>query len=115
MACPSRIRFAGEVPTEADFAPLAWLSERVPDEPGAVLFTGQVGIPGGGQYKWQQAGTTDDLLGLDWGDLHAKLSALAHPVRLMLLRRILGGARSVADLQDDDTLGTSGQLYHHLR
>jgi hypothetical protein len=36
-------------------------------------------------------------------------------VRLRLLRRVLGGARSTAELADDKELGTTGQLYHHLR
>jgi hypothetical protein len=34
---------------------------------------------------------------------------------LLLLRRVLGGASSVAELQAHEGLGTSGQLYHHLR
>lgn len=41
------------------------------------------------------------------------LSALAHPVRLQLLHRVLHGGRTVAELSEG--LGTSGQLYHHLR
>ena len=41
--------------------------------------------------------------------------ALGHPVRLLLLRQVLSGAGTVAELQERVELGTSGQLYHHLR
>jgi hypothetical protein len=44
----------------------------------------------------------------------AALNALAHPVRL-LLHEILLGVRTTAGLSEHERLGTSGQLYHHLR
>jgi len=44
----------------------------------------------------------------------AALAALGHPVRL-LLRQVLSGAATVTELQERAALGTSGQLYHHLR
>ncbi|MFC7643034.1 hypothetical protein ACFQX6_20720 [Streptosporangium lutulentum] len=34
---------------------------------------------------------------------------------MRLLREILGGRRAVADLAALDGLGTTGQVYHHLR
>ncbi|MCR2826159.1 helix-turn-helix domain-containing protein [Microbacterium sp. zg.Y909] len=36
-------------------------------------------------------------------------------MRLELLRRILTGTTTTAQLADIDTLGTMGQLHHHLR
>ncbi len=57
----------------------------------------------------------DDLLADDWSQAAETLSALAHPVRLLLLREILQGARTTAELAAHERLGTTGQLYHHLR
>src|SRR5690606_18106539 len=56
-----------------------------------------------------------DLLGADWTEEADVLVALGHPVRLRLLQRVLGGATTVAELVDTDGVGTSGQVYHHLR
>ena len=44
------------------------------------------------------------------------LDALSHPVRLRLLQRVLNsGTATTAELAEDDSLGTTGQLHHHLR
>ncbi|MFG2087444.1 MULTISPECIES: ArsR/SmtB family transcription factor [unclassified Spirillospora] len=88
------------------------LKGRVED-PGAVLFTGSVTVPSGEHYEWQQGHPVDDLLADDWSRAAETLSALAHPVRLLLLREILHGAGTTAELGAH--VGTTGQLYHHLR
>lgn len=36
-------------------------------------------------------------------------------MRLTILQLIMNGVRSTADLLGQDTLGTTGQLHHHLR
>jgi hypothetical protein len=36
-------------------------------------------------------------------------------VRLLLVREVLHGATTAAQLAEHPGLGTSGQLYHHLR
>lgn len=82
---------------------------------GAVLFTGSIELPTGERAEWQEAHGTDELIDEDWSPLAASLSALAHPVRLLLLREILRGTRAVAELASLPPLGTTGQLYHHLR
>ncbi len=56
-----------------------------------------------------------DLLDGDWSESSPGLSALAHPVRLLLLREVLHGTQTAAQLSAHPRLGTSGQLYHHLR
>ncbi|PGH46276.1 ArsR family transcriptional regulator [Micromonospora sp. WMMA1996] len=109
-------------PAEADdtapedvFWALAGLKRRVPaDGPGAVLYTGTVHTADR-HYDWQYGATVDDLLDGDWPALAGTLTALAHPVRLRLLREILGGRHGTAELADLDGLGTTGQLHHHLR
>ena len=96
------------------FWALAGLKERAA-EPGAVLFTGTVTLPGGEHYEWQEGQPVETLLADDWAQSAATLAALAHPVRLLLLQQILCGVRTAAELGRHEQLGTTGQLYHHLR
>jgi DNA-binding transcriptional ArsR family regulator len=91
------------------------LKKRLPAGDGAVLFAGVAPVPAGGWYEWQWGTATGELLAADWSSLSATLAALGHPVRLRLLRQVLSGAGTVAELQERVELGTSGQLYHHLR
>jgi DNA-binding transcriptional ArsR family regulator len=52
----------------------------------------------------------------DWAALAGVLAALGNPVRLTLLQEIVRGRRvTVSALSEVDGLGTSGQIYHHLR
>ncbi|MEG3635898.1 ArsR/SmtB family transcription factor [Micromonospora palythoicola] len=102
-------------PPEGLFWALDGLKQRLPtDGAGAVLYTGTVRV-GGQHYDWQYGRGVEDLLADDWADLPVVLSALAHPVRLRLLREILGGRQGTAELAGIEDLGTTGQLHHHLR
>lgn len=106
---------AASEPLDGDvFWALNELKVRVA-EPGAVLFTGTVDLPTGEHYEWQEGRTADELLDTDWGELAPALAALSHPVRLLLLQEILRGARTASELAAHERLGTTGQLYHHLR
>jgi hypothetical protein len=105
---------AGDTTAEAFWA-LRGLRERLPADTGAVLFTGSVPLPTGEHYEWQQGAMLPDLLALDWSEYAAALGALGHPVRLLLLRQIIEGAGTVTRLREHEALGTTGQLYHHLR
>jgi DNA-binding transcriptional ArsR family regulator len=58
---------------------------------------------------------TDAILETDWAARASALAALGHPVRLTLLREILHGRTTVSALSEVESLGTSGQIYHHLR
>jgi hypothetical protein len=82
---------------------------------GAVLFTGAVALPTGERYDWQQGFDAQPMIEADWSSEHSALSALGNVVRLLLLREVLRGARTVAELGEHQSLGTAGQLYHHLR
>ncbi|MFG2926066.1 ArsR/SmtB family transcription factor [Streptomyces sp. NPDC048305] len=88
---------------------------------GGVLFTGAVKLPAGERYEWQYGALTTGLLGTteenrsDWAEAAEPLAALGHPVRLRLLREILAGRRTAAELAELDDTGTTGQIYHHLR
>ncbi|NEA35019.1 winged helix-turn-helix transcriptional regulator [Streptomyces sp. SID13031] len=50
-----------------------------------------------------------------WASLAGVLAALGNPVRLTLLQEIVRGRATVSALSEVDGLGTSGQIYHHLR
>lgn len=93
---------------------LQGLRSRV-EEPGAVLLAGTVRLPDGRTAQWQQGVSTDDLLGMQWEDSADVLTALGHPVRLRLIQQVLAGVATVQELIQIDKIGTSGQVYHHLR
>lgn len=109
--------------TSTDLAETFWalngLRERTAQEgSGAVLFTGAVDLPTGEHYEWQQGHNVDDVMQPpqdDWSDTATTLAALGHSVRLQLLEAILHGTRSAAELAELDGVGTTGQIYHHLR
>lgn len=82
---------------------------------GEVLYAGQVKVPTGEQYLWQRHGGVNDLFKQDWSSLDAVIAALGHPVRLRLLKCILEGKQTKAELEKLDGIGTTGQLYHHLK
>lgn len=83
----------------------------------AVVYTGVVRLPGQpGPVEWQMGHYVDDLLAEDWADRAAALSALGHPVRLQILQLIARGeASTAAELAATEGLGTTGQVYHHLK
>lgn len=93
---------------------VAELHERVA-APGGVVLAGAVDLPDGAHVDWQQGTTTAALLDGPWTVETERLAALAHPLRIELLRQVLLGVRSTAALTDLQAVGTSGQLYHHLR
>jgi hypothetical protein len=85
------------------------LRERIDaGSPGAVLYSGVVGLPTGEHYDWQYGTGVDELLDADWTDWAGALGALGHPTRLRLFQRVLAGTRTAADLAADEGLGTTG-------
>ncbi|MFF7203796.1 MULTISPECIES: helix-turn-helix domain-containing protein [unclassified Streptomyces] len=103
---------------EGDFWALEGLKEQLAEagaQSGGVLFTGAVRLPTQEQYEWQYGLLSEQLLDGDWSDAADSFAALGHAVRLRLLREILGGRRTAAELTELEGLGTTGQIYHHLR
>ncbi|MEV6140416.1 winged helix-turn-helix domain-containing protein [Nocardia sp. NPDC051990] len=82
---------------------------------GGVMFAGSGRLPSAEQFDWQVRFSTDDIVAYDWDDAAECLAALGSPVRLRILREIIRGSRTAAELTDLDEVGTSGQIYHHLR
>ncbi|HEY5787059.1 MAG TPA: helix-turn-helix domain-containing protein [Microlunatus sp.] len=99
---------------EADtFWILEGLEQRV--GPRAVAYAGSFALDGG-PVRWQLTRDSDQLMELDWTSLAPALSALGHPARLRILQLIARGqATTAADLSDTPGLGSTGQIYHHLR
>ena len=103
-------------PAEGEGTPDLWLVEGLRERhpSGAVAFGGTVAV-GKGDVVWQWGADTESLRESDWSSAAGVFDALAHPVRLRLLQRVLNGTVTTADLALDDALGTTGQLHHHLR
>lgn len=104
---------------------------------GAVVYAGTFRSEQG-EVEWQYAHRVDDLLGTPdtpdvpvaadrdtdadaQGHAHAlaraasRLAALGHPARLAILAAVLRGQDRTADLAGLLDLGTSGQVYHHVK
>ncbi|MFD5554737.1 ArsR/SmtB family transcription factor [Streptomyces sp. NPDC127068] len=116
----SREQPVSEGTPRADFWALEGFKEQLAEagpvaEDGGVLFTGAVALPGGERYEWQYGELTGRLIEADWSERAEAFAALGHPVRLRLLREVLTGSRTAAELTSLDGLGTTGQTYHHLR
>jgi DNA-binding transcriptional ArsR family regulator len=103
------------------FWALARLAERTGPEfdkegvAGSLLFAGRATTPGGGDLIWQAEHPLPAVLAEGWEDAAVVLAALGNPVRLEIVRTLLLGGETIQELQEIPGLGTSGQLYHHLR
>lgn len=99
-------------PVEDPFWALTSLKEHCP-VPGAVVFAGAVDV-GAGNLEYQWGRPTEHLLATDWAEHAETVAALGHPLRLALLRRLLDGEHTVAQLVDELELASTGVAYHHL-
>ncbi len=102
----------GEADTDRQFWLLQELKERYP---AATVIFGGTADTAHGPVAWQWGAPTEQVTEQDWGPAASVLDALSHPVRLRLLQRVLTGTTTTAELAEDETLGTTGQLHHHLR
>jgi len=93
-----------------------WLLREVRDRhpAGVVMFGGTATLPAG-EVEWQWGVPSDQVLEQDWEPAAGVFDALSHPVRLQLVQRVLTGTTSTAELAEGESLGTTGQLHHHLR
>ncbi|MDN5822684.1 MAG: helix-turn-helix domain-containing protein [Brachybacterium sp.] len=97
---------------EDPFWALNSLKEHCP-APGAVVFAGAVEV-GAGHLDYQWGRPTEHLLATDWAEHAETVAALGHPLRLAMLRRLLDGEHTVAQLVDELELASTGVAYHHL-
>lgn len=85
------------------------------DGGGAIAYHGRVTL-GGGRVQWQIDATPENTLALGDRPRIEVLAALAHPVRVGIVRSLLAhGPQPGAALQEAAGLGSTGQLYHHLK
>ncbi|WP_084759660.1 ArsR/SmtB family transcription factor [Nocardia mangyaensis] len=120
MAGESEVAHSASPVVEGEqFWALTGLQSRLGDHPatadGAVMMVGSLTLPDGAPVAWQQGAGTSGMWETDWSDQAATFAALGHPVRLELLRQILSGVHATAELAETASLGTTGQLHHHLR
>ena len=99
---------------------LEGLRSRIPTRgrkkpPGRLGYGGIVHTPFGAHYEWRGEHAVDELLETDWSEMARAFAALGHRVRLDIVRALIHGVHDVSELQRQPGLGTSGQLYHHLR
>ena len=113
-ALEARSAEAPPAPSGDAFWALQGLTRDLPEGEGAVLFTGVVTV-GDDPVSWQYAVPTKAVDGIEWADLAGAFAALGSPVRLTLLQRVMSGVHDVSDLVAMEGIGTSGQVYHHLR
>ena len=100
-------------PTPTPSGSSTGLEQRV--GPRAIAYAGSLARDDG-PVRWQLTHDSDQLLELDWTALAPALGALGHPARLRILQLIARGeAATAADLADTPGLGSTGQIYHHLR
>jgi DNA-binding transcriptional ArsR family regulator len=81
---------------------------------GTIAYAGVTRL-GGESLAWQMAHGLGDLLELDEGALARRLSAIASPLRLRILRELAQGPLQAHELQARLGEPSAGQLYHHLR
>jgi ArsR family transcriptional regulator, arsenate/arsenite/antimonite-responsive transcriptional repressor len=85
------------------------------DDGGAVGYGGQVAV-GDGRVSWRIDVTPQRALSLPDRPRIEVLAALAHPVRVEIVRTLLArGGQPATALQEAARLGSTGQLYHHLK
>ncbi|WP_040950851.1 ATP-binding protein [Gorillibacterium massiliense] len=85
------------------------------DVANSVFYSGRMQVNGLGLRLEPQERRMEQLLGLN-GEKAAKvLAALGHKQRLDILRAVLQEPLTGAELVDRLNMGTTGQLYHHLK
>lgn len=88
---------------------------RSENNTGAFGYGGRVAL-GDGRVTWRIDMTPERALSLEDRPRIEVLSALAHPVRVEIVRTLLAqGGRPATALQEAAGLGSTGQLYHHLK
>ncbi|MCO1582725.1 helix-turn-helix domain-containing protein [Crossiella sp. SN42] len=99
---------------EARVTALEGIAEQAVAEAGGVIsYQGRLSAP---ELEWSIILPANRVLGLPDGPRIEVLAALGHPVRAKVVRLLAAqGARSAAELQAEAEVGSTGQLYHHLK
>lgn len=87
--------------------------EAAPSTGGMIAYQGDVHLHG--TVRWDISYSPDAIVELPVPSASEVLAALGHPVRLQIVRTLLRGPANAADLLAAVGLGSSGQIYHHLK
>lgn len=109
---------AGETPAD-DRAGAYWVLDGLTarHQTDRVVYAGAVETADG-PVRWQYGHRTEALRTLGETEVEQaaqRLAALGSPVRLRLMLAVLQGRTSTAALTELPDIGTTGQIYHHLR
>lgn len=89
-------------------------ADAAPTNDGVVTYHGRVSAPV--DLEWTIQVDPARVLDLDDSPRTDVLAALGHPARAAIVRLLAAhGAQPTARLQDAAGLGSTGQLYHHLK
>lgn len=80
---------------------------------GMVAYQGEVHLDG--NVKWDIGYSPDGILEFSTHRTAEILAALGHPARLRIVRTLLRGPANASDLHESVGLGSTGQVYHHLK
>ncbi|SNT52062.1 ArsR/SmtB family transcription factor [Rhodococcoides kyotonense] len=80
---------------------------------GSVAYQGDVHLHG--DVEWSIGYSPDAILDLSVARTSEVLASLGHPVRLQIVRTLLRGPANASALQEAVELGSTGQVYHHLK
>ena len=80
--------------------------DAAPSTGGIVGYQGDVHLHG--TVRWDISYSADAIIDLPIASMSEVLAALGHPVRLQIVRTLLRGPANAA-------VGSSGQIYHHLK
>ena len=81
---------------------------------GAITYSGAVDF-GDRPLLWAGEHGLPEVWDMDPATLAHMFAALGHPARLALVRALLAGDRTSAELQEVVGTASAGQLYHHLK
>lgn len=98
---------------ELEGSPAKEGAEAVPSSGGVVTYQGDVHL--NGDVEWSIGYSPDSILELPGARTSEVLAALGHPIRLRIVRELLLGPAHASELQDAVGLGSTGQVYHHLK
>lgn len=99
---------------EARVAALEGSDENAPaPSNGTVTYSGDVHLHGA--VRWSIEYSAGAIPELPPERSVEVLAALGHPVRFAVVRELLRGPATAADLQSAAGLSSVGQLYHHLK
>lgn len=87
--------------------------DAAPSTGGIVAYQGDVHLHG--TVRWDISYSPDAIVDLPIASMSEVLAALGHPVRLQIVRILLRGPANAADLHAAVGVGSSGQIYHHLK